>query len=238
MTKLKMSGRLQRQTNFLFEFLSKYFRHWKLMFDIWSAQHISNRVLTPFLSIILQKHSFNTLRPEQNGPHHDDVIKWNHFPRYWPFVRGLHRSRWIPRTKASDAELWCFLRLNKRLGKQLWGWWFETPPWSLWRHCNDYIFKNDFPILNFYSNFRPRSLFLWFKLIRSVWIRRQVFIWSNEPVPRRIYTSYNLDMFTGYWLTKSRRSYQWVIWGHPRQIDQETACTTYWYLGPLFGNMV
>ena len=23
---------------------------------------------------------------------HDDVTKWNHFPRYWPFVRGIHRS--------------------------------------------------------------------------------------------------------------------------------------------------
>ena len=33
---------------------------------------------------------------------HDNVIKWKHFPRYWPFVRG------IPRIKASDAELWCF----------------------------------------------------------------------------------------------------------------------------------
>ena len=28
------------------------------------------------------------------------------------------------------------LRLNKRLSKQQWGWWFETPSWSLWRHCN------------------------------------------------------------------------------------------------------
>ena len=28
------------------------------------------------------------------GPsaHHDDVIKWKHFPRYWPFVREIHRS--------------------------------------------------------------------------------------------------------------------------------------------------
>ena len=25
-------------------------------------------------------------------PPHDDVIKWKHFPRYWPFVRGIHRS--------------------------------------------------------------------------------------------------------------------------------------------------
>ena len=28
------------------------------------------------------------------------------------------------------------LRLNKRLGNQSWGWWFETPLRSLWRHCN------------------------------------------------------------------------------------------------------
>ena len=35
---------------------------------------------------------------------HDDVIKWKHFPRYCPFGH-----RWIPRTKASDMELWCFL---------------------------------------------------------------------------------------------------------------------------------
>ena len=23
---------------------------------------------------------------------HNGVIKWKHFPRYWPFVRGIHRS--------------------------------------------------------------------------------------------------------------------------------------------------
>ena len=28
------------------------------------------------------------------------------------------------------------LRLNKRLGKQPWGWRFETPSWSLWLQCN------------------------------------------------------------------------------------------------------
>ena len=46
--------------------------------------------------------------------------------------------RWITRTKASDAEFWCFfdLRLNKRLSKQSWGWWFETLSRPLWRHCN------------------------------------------------------------------------------------------------------
>ena len=49
--------------------------------------------------------------------------------------------RWIPRTKASDAGLWCFfdLRLNKPLSKQSWGWWFEKLSHSLWRHC--YVIK-------------------------------------------------------------------------------------------------
>ena len=28
------------------------------------------------------------------------------------------------------------LRLNKPLRKQSWGWWFQTPSCSLWRHCN------------------------------------------------------------------------------------------------------
>ena len=27
-----------------------------------------------------------------NCSDHDDVIKWKHFPRYWPFVREIHRS--------------------------------------------------------------------------------------------------------------------------------------------------
>ena len=69
---------------------------------------------------------------------HDDAIKWKHFPRYWPFMRELTGHRWIPLTKASDAELLRFfdLRLNKRLSKQSQGWWFQTPSCSSWRHRN------------------------------------------------------------------------------------------------------
>ena len=76
---------------------------------------------------------------------HDDVIKWKYFPRYWPFVRGI---RWIPRTNTSDAELWFYfdLRLNKRLSKQLWSWWFKTPSHPVWRHC---IFLHYFMALTY-----------------------------------------------------------------------------------------
>ena len=67
---------------------------------------------------------------------HDDVIKWKHFPRYWPFVK-FTGHRWIPRTKASDTEFGVFfdLCMDKRLSKQWWAWWFETPSRPLW-HCN------------------------------------------------------------------------------------------------------
>ena len=36
------------------------------------------------------------------------------------------------------------LCLNKRLSKQSWGWWFETPSCSLWRHCN--VATNKIPV--------------------------------------------------------------------------------------------
>ena len=31
------------------------------------------------------------------------------------------------------------LRLNKRLSRQSWGWWLETPSRPLWRHCNVFL---------------------------------------------------------------------------------------------------
>ena len=37
----------------------------------------------------------SSTRKDSNGPsqyNHDDVIKWKYFPRYWPFVREIHRS--------------------------------------------------------------------------------------------------------------------------------------------------
>ena len=66
---------------------------------------------------------------------------WRHqmgtFPRYWPFVRGIHLSPGnSPHKGHCRGALIFYLRLNKRLSKQSWGWWFETPSHPLWRHCN------------------------------------------------------------------------------------------------------
>ena len=81
--------------------------------------------------------------PEQSMISHDVVIKWIHFPRYWPFVRGIHRSpvnspTQRPVTRSFDAFF--DLRLNKRLRKHSWDW-FETPSRPLWRDCNE-LFLN------------------------------------------------------------------------------------------------
>ena len=74
---------------------------------------------------------------------HDDVIKWKYFRATGHLCGEFTGHRWIPHTKASDTELWCFLDLylNERLSKQSWGWWFETPSRSLLRHCNDKPYK-------------------------------------------------------------------------------------------------
>ena len=47
--------------------------------------------------------------------------------------------RWIPRKRPVTRSFDVFfdLRPNKRLSKQSWGWWFETPSRSLWRHRNE-----------------------------------------------------------------------------------------------------
>ena len=53
-----------------------------------------------------------------------------------PLCGEFTGRQWIPLTKASDASVFFDLRLNKRLSKQSWGWWFDTPSRSLLRHCN------------------------------------------------------------------------------------------------------
>ena len=69
---------------------------------------------------------------------HGDVIKWKHCPRYWPFVRGIHRPPVNSPHNCQLRRVLIFdLRLNKWLSKQSWSWWFETPSCSLWRHCNE-----------------------------------------------------------------------------------------------------
>ena len=53
-----------------------------------------------------------------------------------PLWEEFTGDRWIPLTKASDAELWCFLWSAPQQTVELTSRrrWFETPSRSLWRH--------------------------------------------------------------------------------------------------------
>ena len=69
-----------------------------------AIKHFEERteVGNPLFSLILTSSSSQsdyTQCYHEISRYHDDVIKWKHFPRYWPFVWGIHR---LP---ASDAEL-------------------------------------------------------------------------------------------------------------------------------------
>ena len=58
-----------------------------------------------------------------------------------PLCGEFPGHRWIPLTKVSDAELWCFIWSapgSERLSKHSWYWCFEMQSRSLWRHCNDF----------------------------------------------------------------------------------------------------
>ena len=68
------------------------------------------------------------------------VIKWKHFSVLLALCAGnslvtgefrIQRSV----TRSFD-DVFFDLRVYKRLSKQSWGWRFETPASSLWRHCN------------------------------------------------------------------------------------------------------
>ena len=52
-----------------------------------------------------------------------------------PLCGKFTGHQWIALTKASN-DVFFELCLNKRLSKQSWGWWFETPLCPLWRHRN------------------------------------------------------------------------------------------------------
>ena len=62
---------------------------------------MAGELLTPCSALVVTSTQQNVCSEVKRGTcshrvhsrkNHDDVIKWKHFPCYWPFVRGIHRS--------------------------------------------------------------------------------------------------------------------------------------------------
>ena len=96
-------------------------------------------------------------------------------PRHWPlwsFVELVERHwpvnsphKW-PVTRSFDVFF--DLRLNKRLGKQSWRWWFETLFHPLWRHRNDacwYHSQGTWPFYHhrWYTNYGDGGIWVHFR---------------------------------------------------------------------------
>ena len=77
---------------------------------------------------LLGPQSFLWMRDIYWWSDHDDVIKWKHFPRYWPFVRGIHWSpvtsphqgQWRGDLKFSLICVWINDWVNNREACDLW----------------------------------------------------------------------------------------------------------------------
>ena len=67
------------------------------------------------------------------------------------------KGQWRGASKASDADVFFDLCLNKRLRKQSWGWWFETLSRRLWRHFNGLPQDNNHGWCGYIDRMDPRK---------------------------------------------------------------------------------
>ena len=115
---IKISRRIQWEENV------NWIQNHNLEFDLGLQTY---RVgLTPFtdwVGYIIMMTSSNGNIFRATGPLCGEFTGPGEFPTQRPVTRRF--------------DVFFDLRLNKRLSKQPWDWWFETPSWSLWRQCND-----------------------------------------------------------------------------------------------------
>ena len=65
---------------------------------------------------------------------HDDVIKWKHFLRYWPFMRGIHRSP----VNSPHKVKWRGALVSSLICVWINGWVNNREAGDLRRHCGHY----------------------------------------------------------------------------------------------------
>ena len=112
---------------------------------------------------------------------HDDVIKWKHFPRYWTFVRGIHR--WP--VNSPNKGQWRRALIFSLICAWMNGWVNNREAGDLRRHLTHYdvIVMWDMPIFGALC-----SLAVWFRLTKPIcaWIfhwklkNKRLFSWQYQ----------------------------------------------------------
>ena len=121
--------------------------YWKISQCITTTKHSKAKTVCIFLGIYCTiRHIWvlGTLQPTRPMACHHPIPSGNMMtssngnifrvtgPLIKSPVNSPHKCQW---RGALMFSLIC--ALNKRLSKQSWGWWFETPSRPLWRHCNE-----------------------------------------------------------------------------------------------------
>ena len=97
----------------------------------------------------------------QEPDRHDDVIKWRHFPRYWPFVKGMHRSM---ETRRKQRIIFTFHEIiHGRSPPYLR---YLLPPYNRERSTRAIRNSADLPIIHarldvFYKSYVPQTVREW-----------------------------------------------------------------------------
>ena len=170
-------------------------------------------------------------------PFHDDVIKWKHFPRYWPFVRGINRSGDFPAQRPVARSFYVFfdLRLNKRLSKQSWGWWFETLSRPLWRHRNVDRLQQDVFVDNYkcMSEQQRKAIFCVMRKVQNIGVlpsyvdllnKRALFVFPKYSTEAQIQKWFMIFYINPSWLetTPTKFCYNeiYFVWNMIRNVLQ------------------
>ena len=103
---------------------------------------------------------------------HDDVIKWKHIPRYWPFVRGIHRSPVNSPHKGQWRGALMFSLICARIN----GWANNGDAGDLRRHLAHYdvivmtsAIWTDVLIIQRVCLDLPRKGLIWFYMFETIW---------------------------------------------------------------------
>ena len=92
---------------------------------------------------ILGSHCWRFVRETHHSQKASNVAWWRHQMKTFSALLALCRRNSpvtgefpTQRPVTRSFDVFFDLRLDKRLSKQSWGWWFETPSRPIWRHCN------------------------------------------------------------------------------------------------------
>ena len=107
---------------------------------------------------------------------HDDVIKWKHFPRYWPFVRGIHRGP----VNSPHKGQWRGALMYSLICAWINGWVNNGEAGDLRRHCAHY------DVIVMWWNACPGRISIKPENIPTIWRRFAICCFSLWALPRSI----------------------------------------------------